>query len=309
MNKKFSELFSGYGMSINGNYAYGLIKGYETNVVIRMFDNISPVTLHVSCYTTPEQTRAIEQTFLRASLKFFRFAFTDYGVSFGLNDITAGKLIKRMPSILNQIFSTLADNGALDSKYCPVCGNELSVENSKKTKVDGFSIQMDQACISALNNSINAENKDFEEAPNNYVNGFFGAMLGGFIGAIIAIGLYMIGFVSSISAFVAVLTGVFFYKKFHGKPNMMMIAIVALTTLAWMVGSVFIIYISVAYMAVQEANMTLTALEGFKLLMQDSEFAGFFSSDLSLTLLFSLLGIGYQTYALTKAIKRKKAIQ
>ena len=54
---------------------------------------------------------------------------------------------------------------------------------------------------------------------------------------------------------------------------------------------------------------TPSAIEAFKLLMQDDEFAQFFVSDLGLSLLFSVLGIGYQVYALSKAIKRRKAIQ
>jgi len=309
MNKKFLELFTGYGMTITGNNGYGLIKGYETNVVIRMFDNISPVTIHISCYTTSEQKRAIEQAFRAAGIKYFKFAFTDFGVTIGLNDITGIRLIKRMPDLLNQLYSFLSDNGALGAQYCPVCGNELNPDTRKKAMVDGFTFYLDHDCILNLNKGINAENQDFQEAPNNYVNGFVGALLGGIIGAVIAVVLYMIGFVSSISAFVAVLSGVYFYKKFHGKPNMMMIAIVAVTTLACMVGSVFVIYISVAAVAAEEANLALSAIEAFRLLMQDAEFSQFFVSDLGLSLLFSALGIGYQVYALSKAIKRRKAIQ
>lgn len=219
MNKGFSELFQSYGMTINGNNAYGQIKGFETNVIIRMLDNLSPVTVHVSCYTTSEQKRAIERSLQAAAIKFFRFSFTDFGIKLGFNDITAGKLIKRLPDLLNQIFGTLSEQGALSAKYCPVCGNEMVYESTKKANVDGFSITLSSDCIENLNKSIAEENKDFTEAPNNYLEGFFGALLGGVIGGIIAFILYMVGFVSAISAFVAALLGAYFYKKFHGNPT------------------------------------------------------------------------------------------
>jgi len=309
MNKKFAEVFSGYGMTITGDYGYGLIRGYETNVVVRMMNQAAPLLIHISCYTTSDQKRAIEQTLRAAGLKFFRFVFTAFGISISLNDLTANKLIKRIPDLLNQIFDILAANGALGNRYCPVCGNEMHSETQKKAVVDGLSLYVDNDCILNLNKTIDAENQDFEKAPNNYFKGFMGALLGGFIGMVIAIILYMIGFVSAISALVAVIIGVYFYKKFGGKPNPVMIIIVALTTLVCMAGSVFTVYLLAAVAAAQEANLTISGIEAFRLLMQDPEFSRLFVSDLGLSLLFSVLGIGYQIFVLSKAIKRRKAIQ
>lgn len=56
MNKKFEEFFTGHGMEINGNYAYGMISGYETKVIVRIFDNVAPVTIYFSCNTTPSES-------------------------------------------------------------------------------------------------------------------------------------------------------------------------------------------------------------------------------------------------------------
>lgn len=309
MNKKFAELFTGYGMVINGNCAYGMIQGYETNVVVRMLDNVAPVTIHFSCHTTSPQKGAIEHAFRVAAIKFFRYSFTEYGISLGLNDITAARLIKRMPELLNQFIGILSENGALDSRYCPVCGNELVPETSKKVLVEGFSISLDEECVANLNKAISAENRDFEEAPNNYLGGFVGALLGGLIGAGIAVVLYLVGFVSSISAFISVILGVFFYKQFHGKPDVTMIVMVAITTLACMAGAVLGIYIYVAGNAAVEAGVPLSTMEAFQLCMQDSEFSRYFYADLGLSMFFSILGIGFQIYALTKAVKRKKEIR
>jgi len=309
MNKGFKEFFQGYGMTINGNNAYGQIKGYETNVTIRMMDKISPVVIHVSCYTTSEQKRAIERSLQSATIKYFRFSFSEFGIKLGFNDITAGRLIKRLPDLLNQIYGILSVQGALSAKYCPFCGNELTLESSKKADVEGFTITLSSDCIANLNKTIAEENKDFTEAPNNYVEGFFGALLGGIIGGIIAFILYMVGFVSAISAFVAALLGAYFYKKFHGKPNAVMIVIVAVTTLACMAASVVVIYTAAAAIGAEDAGVVMGAIEAFRFCMQDAEFSGMFYSDLAMSMMFSVLGIGYQIFVLAKSIKRKKAIQ
>jgi len=309
MNKKFAELFSGYGLAINGNYAYGMIKGYETNVVIRMLDRTAPVTIHVSCYTTSEQKRTIEQALQATDIKFFQYALTDYGITLGLNDITAGRLLKRLPDLLNLFYGIFSANGALDAKYCPVCGIELNPETRKKSLVNDFTIYLDQECITNLNKVIIEENKDFAVAPNNYLNGFFGGLLGGVIGGIVAYLFYMAGFVSAISAFVAILCGEFFYKKFAGKQNGMMIVLLSITTLGCMVGTLVLIYAATAYEILVEEYPSVTLYQSFMVGMEDTEFVGYFLSDLRLTLLFSFVGIGYEVVRLSKKIKRRKEIQ
>jgi len=308
MQKIYAEFFTGQGMSINGNTAYGVIRGYETNALVRILDNVAPLTLHFSCHTTAEQKGAIEHAFRVAAFKFFRYSFTPFGLSIGLNDITGIRLMKRMPDLLDQFIRILNESGAQDSRYCPFCGNELNPETAEKSLVDGFTFTLDEECVASLNKTITAENQDFEAAPNNYLNGFAGALLGGLIGAAIAVILYVVGFVSSISAFVAVLLGVFFYKKLHGKPNMVMVAIVALTTLGCMAGAVLGIYVTVAAMAAADAGASLSAMEAFRICMADADFSRYFYSDLGLFMLFSVVGIGYQVFSLAKSVKRRKEI-
>lgn len=309
MNPKFTNVFESFGLSICGNYGYGVIQGYETNVALRMLDNVAPVLIHISCYTSIDQKRAIEQVFKNAKIKSFRIFPSNYGVAIGLNDITVNKLLKRVPDILNLVFQTLKAQGALDARYCPICGKEMKPETTQKVAFDGFIFHFDKECISSINQTIESENKNFEQAPNNYFKGFLGALAGGFIGAVVSMILYMVGFVSAFSAFVAIWLGVFFYKRFKGKPNKMMIVIVSLTTLVCMAGSVFGIYLSVATAAAREANLGIGAFEAFSLIMQDAEISASFFKDLAMTLFFSLVGIGYEIFALAKSIKRQKAIQ
>lgn len=306
MNKKLTAFLTERGLTVDKNNAYGMLDGYETNVVYRPFDNVSPLFFHISCYTTDEQKRAIQQTLNAASIKYLKFAFSAYGLEVGLNDLTLGKLLKRLGDILDKICSTLTDNGALGIGYCPVCGNALDFEQSKKCNVDGLTISIDNNCVDNINNLISAENKDFEAAPNNYLRGFAGAFIGGLVGVAIAVAFYLVGFISAISAFVAILLGEFLYRKFGGKPNKMMVVILSVTTFVMMILAVVGIYFVAS--AIEGAKVGLGAFEAFSRVLSSAKGQRVFILDLVLTIIFSALGCGYEIYMLTKRIKRKTNI-
>lgn len=308
MNKKYTAFFSSYGMEVSGNWAYGKIKGYETNATITVFDNVAPTKIHISFYATDMQKRNIEFAIRNLALKFFTMRFTPYGLMLGFNDITLNHLLKRLPSILDTVFRILSENGALTSEFCPVCGKPLEEGNIKKCNIDGFSITIDNACVDTINSVISAENQDFINAPNNYLYGFLGALLGGLVGAASSILFYMMGFVSALSAIISIALGTFLYRKFHGKPNKGMIAIVSMTTLVLMAATIPAIYITASWLAARSEGLYMSALEAFNIVMYDSEVARAFYTDLALVVVFSLIGIVLEIVVLSKKIKRQKNI-
>lgn len=308
MNKKFVEFFSSYGMEVNGKFAYGIVDGYETNATIAQLDSVAPFKMHISFYATDEQKRNIESTIRNLALKFFRMQFSPYGLSLGFNAMTMGQLLKRLPDILDNIFAILKENGALTREFCPVCGNRLDPSGSKKCKIDGYTITIDNGCVDTINTVISAENEDFTNAPNNYFKGFLGALIGGLVGAALSILLYVAGLVSSLAAVIAIILGTFLYQKFHGKPNKMMIVIVSLTSLVLLAATIPAIYIVAAGYAAFSEGVNLTAIEAFKYCMGYAEFARMFYADLALIVFFSLLGTAFEIFVLAKKIKRKKNI-
>lgn len=308
MNKKFTEFFNAYGMTITGNNAYGVVKGYETNAIVAMMDNVTPLRLHISFYATDEQKRAIEAAIRNAQIKYLNFRFTPYGILIGLNDITVKKLITRLPQLLDTFYGILAENGGLGSEYCPVCGNVLEPFAEQKRNIEGFTITLDGNCVENINAVISAENKDFNEAPNNYLKGFLGALIGGLAGAAVSVAFYMAGFVSSISAIISVMLGAFLYQKFHGKPNKMMIVIVSVTTIVCMIASILGIYIVAAGLAADQEGIEMNAFDAFAKCMQNGEFAGWFYGDLALSLVFSAIGVGLEIFTLKNKIKRQQNI-
>lgn len=309
MNKHIAEFFTSNGMTISGNNAYGVVRGYETFGILLPLEPTDPFKLHVACYATEEQKHHIIDCLNRAEIKKMNFTFTEFGLYVGLNDFTIKKLADRLPSIAETIFGVLSESGALGYGYCPSCGAPIENPELRKRNVEGVEVTVCDECIGKLNETISADNKEFEQAPNNYVLGFCGALIGGLVGGALAVGLYLLGFVSSISAIVAVLLGAFLYQKFHGKPNAMMIVIVAATTLVCMAASVFIIYLVASGIAAVEEGVTLTAMEAFVVLMGNEEFSRAFYGDLAMSLIFSVIGIVFEIFYLSKKIKRQKNIK
>lgn len=166
----------------------------------------------------------------------------------------------------------------------------------------------DKVMNKLINDIITTENEDFDETPNNYLRGLLGAILGGLVGAAIAFALYLVGFVSAISAFVAAALGSLLYKKFGGKPNKVMIVIVTMTTFVLILLSVFAIYVYAAFIAAREYGVNISAMEAFSICMQDSEFSRLFITDIILSIFFSILGVVYHIVMMVRSTKRQKNI-
>lgn len=302
MNKKFKEYVLSLGMTVNGNFAHGTVKGYETNASIQVTEAAYPVKIHISFYATEEQKRSINAALANLNIKRASFTFSPFGLTIGLNDFTVGGLVKKLPAILDSVFAVISGNGATGAGYCPVCGKPLEEGQGRDCHIDGFSVYLDNDCVETLNSRIAEDNKRFENAPNNYLRGFLGAAIGGVAGAACAIILFLIGFVAAISSVISVLLGAYLYEKFGGKPNKVMLLIVSVTTIVFMALSVLIIYVWAASIIYEAPS----AIEAFKIALADSEFSLEFYSNLLMTLLFSLVGAGVEIFYMARKIKRRK---
>lgn len=303
MNNKFENVLSPYGLTINGDYAYGNLMGYEANILARTL-NAPPFVMHISFYATNEQKTKIENELNQIANKYLKYKFTYYGITVNISDFTISKLVEKLPNYLQQITSILKNNEAVGFGHCPVCGNELTTENTKIITIDGFNVAVDEKCFGEINTVIEKKNEEFKNTPNNYLKGFLGALVGGVAGFAVAFILYLCGVISAISAFVAVVVGALLYKKFGGKENKMMIVIVSVTSLAFMILAVFTVYLYAAGAAAKEAGLVMNAFEAFKTCMGVEEFASAFFTDLALTIVFSVLSIVYEIVILARKIKR-----
>lgn len=313
MNKWMAAALGAVGLTANGNSAYGFVKGYEMNFSMDVMDNLQPAQLHISFYATDEQKRAMEMTIRNtaraAKMKFATVRFTAYGMLVGMNDLTVKRLAAKIPQIFEWLVGVISSNGGLGADHCPYCGGLLREGESSSCMIDGSTVRLDNACVSKINEVIEAENRDFAEAPNNMFKGFWGALLGGLAGAAIVVVLYIAGFISSISAIVAVVLGAFLYQKFGGKPNAVMIVIVSVTSLVCLVAAHVGTYAVASWFAVKENHLTMTLFEAFSFCMHDDDISKAFYTDLALLFVFSVVGIVLEIVVLAKKIRRKKTIR
>lgn len=308
MHKKIKEYFESKGLKITKETGYGIINGFETNLIVRMTDNVSPVFVHINTFIPEINRKEVLTAIHNMGVKQLKASITPYGLSLGLNSITVGKLMNKMDDILNAIFAILTDYQALNHEYCPVCGNKLP-ENAKAYSVEGLMITMDEECVNHINATIKMENDNFNQAPNNRLRGMLGALVGAIVGAVIFYILYTIGFVSAITSFVSIVLGVVLYKKFGGKPDKIMILIVTLVTFVVLILTLLFIYVSASNVLVTEYGFTSTGIQAFKDMMTVKEFKASFTSDLVMTIIFTAIGAGYEVYSLTKKVKRMDQIK
>lgn len=294
-------------MTIEKENGYGIINGYETNLIFNQYNSASPVLLHISTFIPVENKQVISDTIKNMNVKFLNFNFTPYGLLVGLNDLTIKKLVNRLDDILNSIYAILNDFGAKPAEYCPICG-EVFNENKKICIIDGLKITIDNSCVEKINQEINNANDEFDKLPNNYLKGFVGALGGALVGAVVSVILYYLGFISAISSFVAIILGVKFYQKMGGKPNKVMIVITTITTIVVLILATFGIYYFSASSLASENEFTSTGFKAFNDMMTISSFKSSFISDMIMTVIFSIVGIIYEVIELSKSVQRKDKI-
>ena len=309
MNKKLKNYFEQLGFSIKGNNAHGEYKDYEVSVDVAMLDTVSPVKLHVNLFATNEVKAEIVKDIKGLKFKYFNVDMDLYGIILGFNDpLTVGKLLKRMPEMMTQIFDVFTKYGAKGVGYCPICGEELKDE-SNKYKIGWALITMDNDCVKDVNEVIDAENEDFAAAPNNYLKGTCGALLGALVGAVAYIVLFFMGYISALTSLIAILLGAYLYKKLDGKPNGMMIIIVSVVSISAMLLSVWGIYVLASQALVLEFGFSSTGVQAFKDMMTIPEFSQEFTTNFVMTIFYTILGVIFEIIRLSKSVKRQETIK
>ena len=309
MNKKLKMYFENLGFTVEKNNAYGKISGYEVSANVAMFDQIAPVKLHVNLYVSYAEKMQIINEIKALKFKYFVIDEDMFGIKLGFNDpLTVGKLLNRMPEMIDKIFEVFKKYEAKGIGYCPVCGEELPLE-SKQYKIEWVKVKMDESCLKEINADIEEDNKEFNEAPNNYLKGVLGALIGALAGFVAFIAIFYLGYITSLTSFIAILLGTFLYKKFGGKQNRIMIIIVSTISILAMILGLFTVYVLYAKDIANDLNLSYSGSEAFKEFMSVSEFKKEFISNLSMTIVFTALGVVYEIIILSKSVKRQGKIK
>ena len=307
MNKKLAAALQQHGMTVTGNSAYGTVQGYEMSLRAPSPMEQSAYFLHVSFYASEEKKQEAANEIARFGNK-LRVENSAYGLTITLPQpvFTLNPLIEAISVLFEKLPVLFKQKEIPGADVCPYDGNPMT-ENSKRCVMNGFFVTLNNDCIGSINKAIEEENRLFANAPNNYLQGICGALVGGVVGAALVIALYFMEYVASISAIIAVMLGAFLYRKFGGKPNAVMIVIVSVISL------IFILigyYAAVIIDIISEFSLDFgSAVELLNLnLAENPEFSKLFYTNLALLLVFTALGIGVMIFSLVRQIKRPKNI-
>lgn len=284
-SKKFNETLG--LIELEKNTFYGVYKGYEVTIVVTQ-----QLFVHLSFYSNANvkaQAAKIFQTTTNQTLT--KTDVSVYGIVSMVNGMTFNSVVKKVVEKLDATIKYLSENEAKGVGYCPCCGE--ASEELKRVRVNDVYVSLDQACYDEVMKVALKEEEHYNNQPNNYLKGFIGALLGAFVGAVSWVILYFMGFMSALTAVLAVFLGNYFYVKLGGKANKTKNVIVAVVSLAALVGACVGIYYTVVNGMIIEYNLNTTP---FEYIFSDSELKSAFIYDMSMNVVFTLIGVAVQIF-------------
>lgn len=310
MNKHIITSLAKYDFNYEKNYGYGHIDGYEVNVFNNPMGQ-GPIFV-VSTYLSQSKKNDFIVKMNAHKYSLVQVTAFDFGVMIMIGAMTAKSFEKKFPDVMSSILSDLESLEAPKSDICPQSGEAIDEADCRLITLPNtkIRIRLSNKAITTVNSNIEKINEDYKKAPNNYLKGFGGIMIGAIAGVTVTIIMSLLGFITSIAPLVSILFGIFLYKKFGGKPNHVMIIMSFVTTLVMILGAIVLMYISAANVAVQEAGLELRGLDSLSYCLNNlPEFKKSFYLDLALSGLFILLAEGLSIYRLIRMIQRPKNIQ
>lgn len=310
MNKFIVNALSKYNFTYGKNSGYGFINDYEVNV---LNDITAPgPTFVFSTFLSQDKKNDFVLKMNAKKIPLVQTTSFEFGVIVIIGAWFAKSFEKKFAEVIPVIVDLLETLEAPKKDTCPQSGEIIDEENSKTPVLPGtdLKIRLSNSAIQTINSSIDKSNEDFENAPNNYLKGFGGILIGALAGVSLTVIFSLIGFITALAPLVSIFLGVFLYKKFGGKQNYTMIIMSLVTTLLIILGALILMYITVATKAVAEAGMTYRGFEALIYCINNvPEFKSSFILDISLNGLFILLAEGFSIYRLITMIRRPQNLQ
>ena len=310
MNKHIINSLAEYDFKYEKNYGYGHINGYEVNV----FNNFSmPGPFFLFSTYLPQRKKndfIVQMNDKKFSL--VQVNFFDYGVMVMIGAVTAKGFEKKFKEVLPVILNILETLEAPKADICPQSGDPIDETDCKMISLPNTQtkIRLSSKAVAVVNSNIEKSNQDFKNAPNNYLKGFGGIIIGAFAGLVVSVIMSLTGFITALSAWASIFVGTTLYKKFGGKPNWVMIVMSFVTTLIFILGGMVLMYALAAQGAALEVGLEMEPFEALKYLIDNStEFEDMFNLDIALTALFIGIAEACSIGQLVRSVRRPKAVQ
>ena len=187
------------------NVFYGVYKGYELTLAVNQ-----QFYVHLNFFADGNvKAQAVRVFHTTSNQTMTNVGVSVYGLAATVNGMTANSALKKLTEKLDATIAYLNVNEAKGVGYCPCCGEECDL--LKTIRVNDVYVSLDDKCYNEVAKVAAVEEQHYNAQPNNYLKGFLGALLGAGIGAAAWVALYYMGFLSALTAVLAVFLGIILF--------------------------------------------------------------------------------------------------
>ena len=291
MKKQLEQFAAEHTLSLNKNDMYGSYNGYQVSI---RWGNIWTssafyVGFHVNLGNKANEVINWLTISQKKELRIANVTIDGSGFYCIFTNMTLGSSLKKAHTVLYAVTEYLKAQG-IPGDVCPYCG--LPMEEKKLVEDNFCLFNAHEACFASKLSQVQDAETAEASMPNNYLKGFLGALLGGFVGMLIFWGLFQLGFLASISSLVGALVGSLLYTKFGGKNNKMKIVIIAVVVFVLTAAAFFLCYLQVVRDAMTEAGVYGSTIEMLSYLLEtNQEIRAAFWGDFAMSIVFTIVGI------------------
>lgn len=267
MTKYVTRVLEKYNFTYEKNTGYGFIDNYEVSVINQRMQ-LGPV-FYISTFLSQTLKNEFVKRFTDLQIQLCQATYFDCGVAIMIGAMTGGTFKKKFEEVMTKILEILKDLDAPGKNICPQSGEELTEDNSKIVHIESLNInlRLSNGGAETIEVLLKQDAEAKKNAPNNYLHGFLGILIGAIIGVALTIGFQLIGLISYWTPVVSISVGSYLSKKFGGKQNKVMLLINVLTNVVFIFLGVFISYIIVASIACANAGLLYRGFEAFDYVM------------------------------------------
>ncbi len=245
MNKYLKAFVEEFNLETQGNLQHGTINNYQGYVYIDVY---GAPAYQGGIFAHIGENKEKVTEFLNSKkkeLKLFRFEVFENAVLFAVTGFSFKGVMENYRKVFEELTQFFTQIGALDANYCPICGDRM--DEKVLSTINGIPVYLDAKCAEEKNAIMEKREEEFKKAPNNYLKGTLGAILGGLIGSIVWVAV--VYFINVFSSFIALLIAVLAslgYDLLKGKATKVKLFVVIATTIVLSVVSMFVSYAVIA---------------------------------------------------------------
>ncbi|MGE4321296.1 MAG: hypothetical protein AB7E61_07610 [Acholeplasmataceae bacterium] len=274
---KLNDYAVRFGMEISNEVPFKNVEGFKVQLSEMQVGYVRQVMMVFTCN---RMLSTNDQKVIRKSIGLGGMYVKSVGLANNAIFVPVAKNMK--PEVFDNKVSkiVLALNGLdiKDLNYCPFCGSAEELDGIRN--VEGVNIDVHNHCVEEFLEK--AENELTAHESGSYLKGLLYGLGGALLGSIPSIiSLFGFGFYSAWLFLIIPLVSFWLYKK-SGSPKTM-IAVIYVAIVSVIISEL----IGLLYYAALLQTLGAT----FEALFADAEYRGYFITDMSMILLFSLLGV------------------